>query len=275
MTGLGIAITLDGRGALVTGGGAGIGRATAQLLARAGAAVVVNDIDEGRAKDAAEEINATGGRAIGVAADVTDADQVQQLVDACVRELGGLDIAVNNVGMMAGLGPRAVKDLDAAYIHTIVDQNLVSAALCCAAEARVMVAGGRGGVIVNVASGETTRAAPMIAMYGAAKSGVRHLTTSMAVELGPSGIRVLAVAPGTTPTEFVRAAMTQEHLDAIAASTPLQRHCTPEDLANLILLLVSDYAAAVTGQFVLADAGAHIALNRPRSAPPTEEERDA
>jgi NAD(P)-dependent dehydrogenase (short-subunit alcohol dehydrogenase family) len=89
----------------------------------------------------------------------------------------------------------------------------------------------------------------------------------MAVELGPSGIRVLAVAPGTTPTEHIVAAMSQEHLDAIAASTPLQRACTPEDLANLILLLVSDFAAAVTGQFVLADMGAHIAFQRPASVP--------
>jgi NAD(P)-dependent dehydrogenase (short-subunit alcohol dehydrogenase family) len=272
MSHAGVTISLDGRVALVTGGGAGIGRATAVLLARAGAVVAVNDIDGTRAKDGADEISAAGGRAVALEADVTDEDQVEALIAGCIEELGGLDIAVNNVGMLAGLGTRAVKALDADYAHTIVNQNLISALLCCAAEARVMVAAGKGGVIINVSSGETTRAAPMLSVYGAAKSAVRHLTQSMAVELGPAGIRVLAVAPGTTPTEHVRAAMSQEHLDAIAASTPLQRHCAPEDLANLILLLASDYAAAVTGQFVLADAGAHIALNRPRSAPAEEGE---
>ena len=91
----------------------------------------------------------------------------------------------------------------------------------------------------------------------------------MAVELGPAGIRVLAVSPGTTLAEHIRAAMSEEYLDAIAKSTPLQRACAPDDLANLILLLVSDYASAVTGQFVLADMGAHIALNRPASVPTT------
>ncbi len=266
-SGIGVTISLDGRGALVTGSGAGIGRATALLLARAGAAIAVNDIDGARAKDTADEISSTGGRAVALPADVTDPEQVEALIAACVEELGSLDIAVNNVGMLAGLGVRPITEIDADYAHTIVNQNLISSLLCCAAESRVMVAAGRGGVIINVASGETTRAAPLLSVYGAAKSAVRHLTTSMAVELGPSGIRVLAVAPGTTATEHVRAAMSQDHLDAIAASVPLQRHCTPEDLANLILLLVSDYASAVTGQFVLADAGAHIALNRPRSAP--------
>jgi len=266
-TGVGVTISLDGRGALVTGSGAGIGRATALLLARAGAAIAVNDIDGARAKDTADEISATGARAVALPADVTDPEQVEALISGCVEELGSLDIAVNNVGMLAGLGVRPITEIDADYAHTIVNQNLISALLCCAAESRVMVAAGRGGVIINVASGETTRAAPLLSVYGAAKSAVRHLTTSMAVELGPSGIRVLAVAPGTTATEHVRAAMSLEHLDAIAASVPLQRHCTPEDLANLILLLASDYASAVTGQFVLADAGGHIALNRPRSAP--------
>ena len=212
-----------------------------------------------------DEITTSGNRAVAVPADVTDEAQVEALIASCVDTLGSLDVAVNNVGMLRGLAPRAVVDLDADYVRTIVDQNLTATMLCSAAEARAMVAAGRGGVIVHVSSGETMRSAPMLSVYGAAKAAINHLTKSMAVELGPSGIRVLAVAPGTTPTEHIRAAMSDEYLDAIARSTPLQRACAPDDLANLILLLVSDYASAVTGQFVLADMGAHIALNRPAS----------
>jgi NAD(P)-dependent dehydrogenase (short-subunit alcohol dehydrogenase family) len=229
--------------------------------------IAVNDIDAERARTTTEAITAAGGRAVALPADVTDADQVEALVAGCVEQLGGLDIAVNNVGMLRGLAPRAVADLDVDYVRTVVDQNLTATLLCSAAEARTMVAAGRGGVIVHLSSGETTRSAPMLSVYAASKAAINHLTRSMAVELGPSGIRVLAVAPGTTPTEHIVAAMTPEHFDAIAASTPLQRACEPDDLANLILLLVSDYASAVTGQFVLADMGAHIALQRPASVP--------
>ena len=131
-----VTISLDGRVALVTGSGAGIGRATAALLARAGAAVAVNDIDDARAKDSADAINHAGGRAVAIQADVKDPDQVEQLVARCVDELGSLDIAVNNVGMLAGLPPRAFVDLDADYIRPILDQNVMTSMLCGVAEAR-------------------------------------------------------------------------------------------------------------------------------------------
>ncbi len=211
----------------------------------------------------AETIRDAGGTALSIAADVTDEQQVKSLVAQGIEAFGGLDIAVNNVGMMAGLRPCPVTELDSDYIHRILEVNLVATLLCCSAEAQAMVAAGKGGVIVNVSSGETTRGVPGMSVYAAAKSGINHLTKTMAVELGPAGIRVMAVAPGTTPTEHVRAALPPEYFDAIAASTPLQRHCAPEDLANLILLMVSDFAANVTGQFVLADAGAHLSLQRP------------
>jgi NAD(P)-dependent dehydrogenase (short-subunit alcohol dehydrogenase family) len=269
-----IEIDLSGRVAFVTGAGAGIGREIAQTLARAGARVAVNDVAESRARETVELIKRAGGEADAFVGDVTEERVARGLVDAVVVRLGALDVAVNNVGMMGGLAPRPFTDIDDAYARSLVDLNLLAALWCSVAEARVMTAAGSG-VIVNLSSGETTRAAPGLAVYGAAKAGLNHLTRTMAVELGPLGVRVHAVAPGTTPTEAVRAAMSPEHLDAIAASTPLRRLCRPEDVAGLVLFLVSDLAAGVTGQLVLADLGAHLSTSRPSvpvrpatSAPP-------
>lgn len=254
-----ITLSLEGKVALVTGAGAGIGAAIATTLAEAGAAVVVNDIDLARAQETVAAIEVAGGQARAVQADVTSEHAVAVLLDATLDAYGQLDIAINNVGMMAGLGPLPLAQTDAAYVETLVSQNLIASTLCCAAEARVIA---DGGVIVNVTSGETMRAAPQLSVYAACKAAINHLVRSLALELGPRGIRVLAVAPGTTATEAVRAAVSEEQLAAIAASTPLQRTCVPQDLADLVLLMVSDRASMVTGQLVLADAGAHLSLNR-------------
>ena len=217
----GVTIDLSGRVALVTGAGAGIGDAIARRLGGAGARVVVNDIEHGRASATCDAIVAAGGVAATCVADVTDEEEIARLVDAAVATFGSLDIAVNNVGMMGGMSPRPSLELDAAYVRTIVDLNLMSSLLCSVAEARAMVSSGRGGVIVNVTSGETTRAAPGLVPYAAAKAAVNHLSRSLAVELGSHRIRVNAVAPGTTPTEHVRSAMSEEHLEAIGRSTPI------------------------------------------------------
>lgn len=262
-----MAITIDHSGAavLVTGAGAGIGREIARWFARAGAAVAVNDIDADRAGATAEALAAEEGATVVAApGDCRDEGQVGRMVDAVVAELGGLDVAVNNVGMLPpGRGVGAFVDLDADYWRDVVDQNLVAAALCARAEARVLLDRGRGGVILNVSSGETTRPAPTNAAYGAAKAALNHLTATLAVELGPAGIRVNAIAPGTTLTESVRAAFTDGHVDAIVRSTPLQRMVDPDELGRLAVFLASDLARCITGQLILADAGAFLSRTRP------------
>ncbi len=261
-----MSITIDhaGKVALVTGAGAGIGREIARWLARAGAAVAVNDVRATNARAVVDEIRAEGGTAIAVVADCRDDAQIDAMV-AHVREgLGGLDIAVNNIGMLPK-GRNAVPfvDMDGAYWRDVVDQNLVLTALCARAEARLMLEQGRGGVIIHVSSGETTRPSPLNATYASAKAAINHLTTSMAVELGPSGIRVLAVAPGTTLTETVQAAFTDDHVARIVASTPLRRLTEHDELARLCVFLASDLARCVTGQLILADAGAFLSRTRP------------
>jgi len=170
---------------------------------------------------------------------------------------------VNNVGSLAGRGTADFVDQDDDYVRDIVEQNLVLTAACCRAEARRMIDQGDGGVILNVSSGESTRPALGLAAYGAAKAAINHLTTTLATELGPYGIRVNAVAPGTTLTPTVAAALTDEYIAALTESLPLRRMCEPADLARLVVALASDLGAGVTGQMVLADNGAHLSRNRP------------
>jgi 3-oxoacyl-[acyl-carrier protein] reductase len=257
-----VAIDLSGRAALVTGAGAGIGSEIARWLARAGAAVAVADVRAGPARQVVDSIEAEGGRAVPVVADCRDDPQIERMVQETVEAFGGLDIAVNNIGMMAGRGGAQIVDVDGEMWRDLVDQNLVLTALCGRAEARVMLAQG-GGVILNVSSGETTRPSPYLGAYGAAKAAINHLTQTMAVELGPSNIRVVAIAPGTTLTETVRAAFDDAHVAAITESNPLRRMTEPEELGRLAVFLVSDLARCITGQLILADAGAHLSRTRP------------
>lgn len=261
-----ISIDHSGRGALVTGSGAGIGREIARWLARAGADVVVHDIRADKAEAVVEEIRAEGGTAHAVIADARDDAELQRLVDESVALLGRLDIAVNNVGMLGGRSTARFVDMDGAYWRDVVDQNLVVTALAGAAQARAMT---DGGVIVNVSSGETTRPSPYNSAYAAAKAAINHLTQTMAVELGPLGIRVLAIAPGTTRTEKVAEVFDEGHMQAIAASTPLGRITEHDELARLTVFLASDLARCITGQLILADAGAFLSRTRPPNKEPS------
>lgn len=256
-------LSLAGRRALVTGAGAGAGRAIAERLAQAGCAVAVNDIDPARAEATASALRAAGHAAVAVPADVRVEAAIDSMVAATCAGLGGLDVAVNNVGMLGGRHAAPFLELDGAAIRDIVEQNLIATALCCRAEAAAMVAGGCGGSIVNISSGESQRPAVDLAPYGAAKAGINHLTRTLATELGRHGIRVNTAAPGTMLTERVRAALSPDYLEALRASIPLGRLTDPDDLARVVLFLVSDLAAHVTGQFLLVDGGAGLSRNRP------------
>jgi NAD(P)-dependent dehydrogenase (short-subunit alcohol dehydrogenase family) len=262
-----IEIDHSGKGALVTGAGAGIGREIARWLARAGATVAVHDVRPDEAGSVVAEIAAEGGSAIAVIADARDDAALEAMVDEAATRLGRLDIAVNNVGMYGEHRPGPFTTLDGAHWRGLLEQNLVITALAGAAEARHMVEQG-GGVILNVSSGETTRPAPFMAAYAAAKAGINHLTQTMAVELGPSGIRVVAIAPGTTLTETVRDAFDDEHVAALVEATPLRRMCDPDELARLAVFLTSDLARCITGQFIIADAGAFLSRTRPANRDP-------
>jgi len=248
-----ISIDHGGKVALVTGSGAGIGREIARWLAEAGAHVVVNDIRGDDADAVVTEIADAGGSAEAVIADLRDDDAVDAMVEGIVERHGRLDIAVNNVGMYPpGRMPKPFTAGRGDDYREIFDQNLVLAALCGRAEAEAM--GETGGVILFVSSGETTRPAPFTSIYAAAKAGLNHLVTSM--------------APGTTRTEMVAAAYTEERFAEIAQSTPLRYAVEHDELARLAVFLTSDLARAITGQMILADAGAFLSRTRPENQRP-------
>ncbi len=266
-----MAVTIDhsGKAVLVTGAGAGIGREIARWFARAGASVAVNDVRGDNADGVVEEIRRSGGNATAIVADCREDAQVDPLVTTVVDRLGRLDVAVNNVGMLPpGRSVAPFTDMDGAYWRDVLDQNLVLSALCARAEAKAMLARDDGGVILFVSSGETTRPSPYNSAYAAAKAALNHLTATLAVELGASGIRVNAMAPGTTLTETVRHAFTDEHVARIVESTALRRGVEHDELGRLAVFLASDLARCITGQLILADAGAFLSRTRPTNPAP-------
>jgi len=201
-TSLAAAFDLSGRVAVVTGAGSGIGRATAQVLAGAGAAVACADITADAVQATVDEINGTGGRASSSVVDVTRAAGVQALVTGAVEEFGRLDVMCNVAGIML---TSAVVDTTEEDLDRIFAVNLKGVFFGCQAAARVMTEQGSGS-IVNMASGAIDLPAPTLATYGMTKAAVTQLTRVLATEVGRKGVRVNAVAPG-----FVISGMTARH----------------------------------------------------------------
>src|SRR4051812_17607911 len=236
---------LAGKVAVVTGGGQGIGKALAQGLAAAGAALVVSDVLPENAAATARQIEADGGRALGLGVDVSKRAQVQAMIDAAVSELGRVDIMVNN----AGVFPRGmVLDLDDDTWSAVIDVNLRGTFLCSQAAARVMVEQGDGGRVINFASQAAFRPATNGAHYAASKAGIVAFTRNMALEMAAHRITVNAIAPGLTDTAQPRYGMTEQEIAAAGETVPLGRIAQPEDMLPTILFLCGPGGGYITGQ---------------------------
>jgi NAD(P)-dependent dehydrogenase (short-subunit alcohol dehydrogenase family) len=239
-----IDLGLTGKVAVVTGAGRGIGAATAALLARSGARVVVVEIDLEAGRAVAAGIAGVGGSAEALAADVCDEGSVVEAFAGIVRRHGRLDILVNAVG---GGRPARTEEIGGADWDRMFVFNARSAFLCCREAARPMRSAG-GGRIVNVASLAGRTSSPLQGPhYSASKAAVIGLTRHLARELAPANILVNAIAPGATETERIRRQLTPERRAALTARIPLGRLATPEDQAGAILFLVSSLSAYVTG----------------------------
>lgn len=245
-------LDLEGRVALVTGAGSGIGTGIAARLAEAGAAVVLHfHRSEGGARAVASAVAARGGRALVASGDLTRADQVERLLDRACQQLGVPDIAVNNAGVYP---VSALLGMDEAEWDLVVAANLKSVHLVTQGLARRLSAAGRGGAIVNVASIEAANVAPGHAHYAAAKAGVVMYTRAAARELGPLGIRVNAVSPGL----IWRPGLDEAWPDGVRrylAAAPLGRLGLFDDVADACVFLASPASRWITGADLVVDGG--------------------
>ncbi|MGE0385197.1 MAG: SDR family NAD(P)-dependent oxidoreductase [Gammaproteobacteria bacterium] len=256
---IGQLLSLHGRSAVVTGGARGLGHAIAMRLAEAGAAIAIGDIDVPGARRAAEGIaHAHGVDAIGLELDVTDTASVAGAVREVEARLGGITIWVNNAGVF---GEAPALDMTDADWDRIMNVHLRGSFIGAREAARCMLRHGppHGAVILNLVSGAGFRAVPKMAHYTAAKHGVIGLTRTLAAELGPSGIRVLGVAPTMTLTPGTAVADDSDFGAAleqrIVAARPLRRRAVADDLARVALFCASDLALFMTGAVIPVDAG--------------------
>ncbi len=246
---------LRGKIALVTGAQQGIGRGIALAFAREGADVAVNYLDDRvEAEKVMREVRATGQRAVLVQADVARPTDAQTMVAQVLSELGGLDVLVNNAGVYPRVPFLEMRETD---WDLVLDVNLKGGFFCAQAAARAMVAAGRRGSIINMAS-QAIRGAVRGVHYSASKGGVVAMTRATALELAPHGIRVNAIAPGLTDTAQPRYGNNEDELAAMARAVPLGRMAQPDDIAAVAVFLASDDARHVTGQTVHVNGGSYM-----------------
>jgi NAD(P)-dependent dehydrogenase (short-subunit alcohol dehydrogenase family) len=248
---------LDGRVALVTGGGQGIGRAYAHALGEAGAAVAVVDLVPARAEAVAAELAAKGIEALAITADVTQAGQVQQMVEIILKRWDRLTIGVNNAGIAGWFDTETMPE---AEWDKMLAVNLKAVFLCAQAEARVMLEAGYGKIInTGSMSGHIANTPQHQAAYNASKAGVIHLTRSLAAEWAPRGVRVNSISPGYTRTElvdkFLQEPIGREKLPTWLALTPMNRLGEVTDLQGAVVYLAAEASDFMTGHDLVIDGG--------------------
>lgn len=240
--------SLQGKIALVTGSGTGIGRAIAERFAATGSTVVVNDVNEEAAHGVADRINSNGGTAMAAVADVSNSEQVTAMIDGAMAAYGTIDVLVNNAGLVSPM--LHFFEADEAWWRRIVDVNLTGHFLVSHPVARIMAKSG-GGSIINMSSGGATNAHRSFTAYDATKGGIEALTRAMALDLGPYNIRVNALMPGSIDTS----GLPMEDRILRGENVPLGRIGEASDMTGAALFLASDDATYITGDVLKIDGG--------------------
>ncbi|MDX6511371.1 MAG: hypothetical protein QOE36_875 [Gaiellaceae bacterium] len=246
--------TLQGKTAMVTGAGHGIGRGIAERYAEEGARLVVNDVDGIRAEEVAAAI---GGDALGVRGDVSRSEDVRRLFATTVERFGSVDVLVNNAGLIDV--ERHVLEADEEWWDRVIDVNLKGQFLC-ALEASRLMAPRRSGSIVNLSSGGARQAHRGMVAYDASKGGVEAMTRALALDLAPYGIRVNAIAPGAINVM----GLSEEEAARRGETVPMGRVGSPADIAGPAVFLASDDAAYVTGVVISVDGGLLVQQRSPQ-----------
>ncbi|MGB5465946.1 MAG: 7-alpha-hydroxysteroid dehydrogenase [Sedimenticolaceae bacterium] len=241
---------LDGQVALVTGGGAGIGRGIAKMFAGAGASVLVTDLKQETAESVAEEIREAGGKAAAVACNVTKEDELEAAVNAAIENFGKLSILVNNAG---GGGPKPF-DMPMDDFRWAYEINVFSLFRLTQLSAPHMAKAG-GGAVLNISSMSGENKNVRMASYSSSKAAVNHLTRNIAFDLGAMNIRVNAIAPGAIRTDALKKVLTPEIEKAMLTHTPLKRLGEPEDIAHAALFLCAPASEWVSGQVLTVSGG--------------------
>jgi len=257
--------SLQGKVAIVTGSGRGLGQGVARVFARAGADVVVAEIDPDAAQETVGMVTGLGRRALAVPTDVTDERSVMGMMEAALEGFGGVDALVNNVGGVVGR-PRMVslEEIDLAYWEGVLKLNLTSSFLCSKALIQYWVKEGRSGNIVNIASLAAMVPFETSVAYGAAKAGVINMTATLGALFGKHNIRVNCIAPGHVKTR-VTDELYKDRQEVRAAQDriiPLGRYGNPEDFGKVAAFLASDASCYVTGQTLLVSGGMYYFLTK-------------
>jgi NAD(P)-dependent dehydrogenase (short-subunit alcohol dehydrogenase family) len=255
---------LAGRVAIVTGGGGGIGGATARALARHGAAVVVVDVDPSAAGAVVTAVEDSGGKAVACHADVSQEEQVRAVVETAIATFGRLDVLHNNAALTDSdflQGDTAVTDLSLEVWEQTMAVNLRSQMLMCKHAVPQMVRGG-GGSIINMSSGASLKGDRTRTAYGVSKAGVNALTLYVATSHGKQGIRANTILPGLVITDAVRAHLNEATLAGLSKATLTPAAGQPDDIADVVVFLASDESRYITGQMIAVDGGmsAHVGL---------------
>ncbi|MCX7548267.1 glucose 1-dehydrogenase [Xanthomarina sp. F1114] len=250
---------LKNKTAIITGGAAGIGKASCEILAAYGANVVVSDYNLEAAEKTAKEINANGGKAKAIDCNVLDDDALVNLVDKTVKEFGSIEILVNNVGG-GGAGKESPYDISVEQFKKVYDMNVFSMWRLCQLVAPHMKKAGYGSII-NMSSMASINKSPAISAYASSKAAINHMTRNLAFDYGPDNIRLNAIGPGATRTHALSTVLTPEIEKAMLKHTPINRLGEAEDIAGAVLYFAAPISSWTSGQVIFINGGGEQTLD--------------